>query len=214
MRLAFALLLALGAAASTPARAALSTSHLSTDADLFALAPSFDFVAEGRIGDRGGAATFELDLGPDTGAPIATDQYAWVSGQAEPFTLAYDPGLGLVTFTLGGRTLPFATPVGANEIFVRGRSANATTTIRVDQLVLDGEAVGDACLAAGSGGLDILRIEGGSLTDGFTLAGVATLSWSGTPPSQSQLAFQVKVGVATATPARAETWPRLKNLYR
>jgi len=49
--------------------AALTTSHLATDDALFALLPAFDFVAEGRIGDLGGAATFELDLGATTSAP-------------------------------------------------------------------------------------------------------------------------------------------------
>ncbi|MDD4858318.1 MAG: hypothetical protein PHD74_09475, partial [Candidatus Krumholzibacteria bacterium] len=61
---------------------ALVVKHLGTDAELLAIISDTVFVAEGRIGDLGGAATFELDLGKSTAAPSVTAQYAWTSGQA------------------------------------------------------------------------------------------------------------------------------------
>lgn len=195
------------------ATAALTVSHLASDADLFALSPTYAFIAEGRIGDGAGAATFELDLGPDTGTPATTVQYGWVSGAVEPFSLVYSVGLGLVTFELGGKTLTYAPLLGFNDVFVRTRAVEAGTSIVVTDLVLDGVAVGDLSSAMGDG-LDILRIQGGVLSDGFTLTGNATLSWTGARPSQSRLAFQIKVGDVRPTPTLPATLGSIKGLYR
>lgn len=208
-----AVALAVAAILPAAAGAALVTSHLGSDDELFALSPTFDFIAEGRIGDLGGAATFEVDLGPDTAHPYATAQYAWGSGVSEPFTLAYDPVAGNASFVLGGRALVFPTLLGANELFVRTRAINPGSAVSVTDLVLDGQAVGDLSQAVADG-LDILRIQGGTLVDGFVLTGTAVLSWTGAPPTQSRLAFQVKVGTSHATPAHAGSWGRVKALYR
>ena len=97
--------LAFVGAASGPARATLVTSHISSDAALLARAPVLTSVTEGRIGDQGNAATFEFDLCQETAHPAVQEQYGWVSGQPEPFTLSYDAGTHLVTFQLGGKTL-------------------------------------------------------------------------------------------------------------
>ena len=52
-------------------QAQITTSHIATDTELIAMLSDTMFVAEGRIGDRGGAATFELDVGqlPRIGRP-------------------------------------------------------------------------------------------------------------------------------------------------
>jgi len=192
--------------------AALSTSHLATDAELFALLPTFDFVAEGRIGDLGGAATFELDLGATTSAPAVMAQYAWQNAVVEPFTLVYDAGAAEARFTLGGHTLIYSTLLGADELFVRTRAIPAGSSVVVQDLVLDGDPVGDLSQASGDG-LDILRIEGGTLMDGFVLTGNAVLAWTGTPPSQSRLAFQIKVGKSDVVGVTPATWGRIKSLY-
>jgi hypothetical protein len=195
------------------AHAALTTSHLASDAELFDLTPTFDLIAEGRIGDRGGAATFELDIGPETSHPFITAQHPWQSGVLEPFTLAYDITLHEARFSLGGHTLIYPTPLGADELFVRTRAVNQGTSVLVQDLILDGEAVGDVSQAS-DGSLDILRIQGGLLTDGFVLTGNAVLTWTGTPPTQSRLAFQVKVGTTFTTPVTPSTWGKIKALYR
>jgi hypothetical protein len=193
--------------------AALSTSHLATDAELSALLPAFDFVAEGRIGDLGGAATFELDLGATTSAPFVMAQYAWQSAAVEPFTLVYDVGAAEALFTLGGHTLVYPTLLGADELFVRTRAIPAGSSVVVRDMVLDGDPVGDFSQAAGDG-LDILRIGGGALMDGFVLSGNAVLAWTGAPPTQSRLAFQIKVGQSTVVGVAPATWGRIKSLYR
>jgi hypothetical protein len=215
MRLAIAMIVFIAAAALfAPAAFCLTTQHLSTDAELLALVSDTLFVAEGRIGDLGGAATFELDLGQSTAAPSTTAQYGWVNGQTEPFTLAYDGTTGLVTFVLGGRTLTYMTPFPMfGDVFVRTRAVDAGRSIVVRDLVLDGEGVGDASSATGDG-LDILWISGAALSQGFTLTGTATLSWTGAPPTQSRLAFQIKVAKLAVIGVDGSSWGGIKSLYR
>jgi len=199
-----------------PVSAALVTSHIPDDATLTAYLTNIAFVAEGRIGDGAGAATFELDLGPDTAVPAVTKQYGWLSGQVEPFTLSYDAGLNQATFVLGGQTLQFTPVPGFTVVAVRTRAVNAASSILVGDLVLDGEALGDVSFADGdAGGLDILDIEGASLNDGFALTGTAVLTWAGAAPTQSRLAFQIKVGTPdSGTPVEQASWGRIKRLYR
>jgi hypothetical protein len=194
--------------------AEIVTSHLSSDADMLAAIENVAAVAEGRIGDRGGAATFELDLGDDTGNPATTAQHAWQSGAAEPFTLAYDAGMNVMSFTLAGKTLTYSPGLSFREMFVRTRAVDAGTSVEVYDLVINSEAVGDVSSATGAGGLDILAISGIDLYQGFTMTGVAVLTWSGTPPTQSRLAFQIKIGDAPTVPVDESTWGQIKSLFR
>lgn len=207
----------LGLALSSPAAGAIFTSHLASDQELLDLVPEehLAFVAEGRVGDLGGYATFELDLGQSTAAPDTTAQHAWQSGLAEAFVLSYDHASGVVSFALGGKTL-FYTPVrDFTEIFIRTRAVNDSTLVRVFDLVLNGEAVDDVSAATGPNGLDILRIQGPELSEGFTLTGKATLTWWAAPPTQSRLAFQIKL--ARPDPevsTQKTTWGRIKSFFQ
>jgi hypothetical protein len=196
------------------AAAALTTQHLATDAELLALISDTLFVAEGRIGDLGGAATFELDLGASTAAPSQTANYAWVGGRQEPFTLTYNNVTRVVTFSLGGHTLTYTTPyMDFGDMFVRTRAVNVGTSVVVNDLVLNGVGIGDQSSATGDG-LDILWISEHAIANGFTLTGVATLSWTGSPPTQSRLAFQIKVAKLAEVGVEGSTWGGIKSLYR
>jgi hypothetical protein len=199
---------------SAPSFAGIVTRHVATDAEMLYYIQNLAVVAEGRIGDRGGAATFELDLGDNTGSPATTAQYNWQSAQAEPFTLVYDNVSNVVTFSLGGRTLDYSPANSFKEFFVRTRAVEASTNVQVFDLVLNGENVGDVSSASGPDGLDILAVSGVDLYQGFTLTGVAVLSWGAAPPTQSRLAFQIKVGNAPTVPAEENTWGHIKGLYQ
>jgi len=207
-------LLLLGASAGT-GRADLVTSHL-TDQQMLQLMPESElsFTGEGRIGDRGGAATFELDLGRTTAAPSQTAQYDWRTGVAEPFSLSYDAFTNRVTYTLGGVTLTYQPDRFFNDVFVRTRATQGGSVAVVQDLVLEGMAVGDVSQAAGPDATDVLRISGGSLYDGFSLTGTAVLTWQAPAPTQSNLAFQIKVGAVPVNPIDEITWGRLKALYK
>ena len=209
--IAIALLIVL---AALPVSAGIVTRHVGTDAEMLSYIQTIAFVAEGRIGDRGGAATFELDLGDNTGNPATTAQYAWQSGVAEPFTISYNKITNVVTFTLGGRVLTYSPAVSFKEFFVRTRAVDANTSVQVYALVLNGVSVGDLSAATGPDDLDILAVSGVDLYQGFTLTGVAVLTWTGTPPTQSRLAFQIKVGNAPTVPSEESTWGKIKGLYQ
>ena len=201
-------------AVAVPAGAQLITQHLNTDADMLSVLSDTLFVGEGRIGDGWSAATFEIDLGGDTGNPATTAQYGWPNGTAVPWTLTYDHTTDLVTFTVDGIALSYTTPLGGfTDIFVRARAVNVDSEILVDDMVLDGEAVGDQSHAVGNG-LDILWINGGTVFNGFTMTGQTTMSWTGAMPSQSRLAFQLKIG--KLEPVRIisdKTWGNYKSMY-
>lgn len=178
------------------------------------------FVCAGRIGDLGGPATFELEIGPSTSAPAVTEQHAWGNDQGEPFTLVYDPAVPLATFTLAGRILRFSPAGDVNSIFVRARAADAGAFVHVDHLVLDGRPIEETASAHGPEALDILWIYDDRLADGFALSGIATLAWVEPPPGQSRLAFQIKVGEwfqgsgHPTTATEATSWGSVKALFR
>lgn len=180
-----------------------------TDAALTALLggagePNLSFVAEGRIGDGGGPATHELNIGISTGAPADTDQFAWASNQPIGFRLAYDGTTRQAEFAFGSGTpsVAFIVPSGPRasftDMFFRARSS-LTSSVLLSELALDGVAFGQNVSASG-GGLDFLRVADGALDDGFTLTGRATFAWTGTAPTNSNLAFQIKLGDAPPIP--------------
>ncbi len=197
------------------AAAQIETGHFGTDAEMLAVLSDTLFVAEGRIGDGGGAATFELDLGQSTAAPSTTAQYPWQSGVSEAFTLSYDPGTSTVSFTLGGRELTYVTDFSEfGVMFVRTRAVNDASSVVVNDLVLDGQPLGDPSSAAGPDALDILWVQGQDLSLGFSLSGTATLAWSDPAPTQSRLAFQIKVARQNVIGTKPGSWGRIKDIYR
>jgi hypothetical protein len=209
----FIALAALVATVAGSSAAGLTTSHIGSDAEMLLLLSDERFVGEGRIGDGWSAATFEIDLGGDSGSPATTAQYGWPNGTAVAWSLTYDHTTDLISFTVDGITLNYTTPLsGFTDIFVRARAINAGSGIVVDNLVLDGKNVGDNSSATGDG-LDILWVSGGELSDGFTVSGHATMSWTGDPPTQSRLAFQIKVGTLNTVDIRQTTWGALKAIY-
>jgi hypothetical protein len=212
----FAIYLLFAVLAAAAAQADPVTEHLDNDAELVAALTDTLFVAEGRGGDGAGVATFELDLGPDSGAPAATAQYGWVSGQPEPFSITYDAGNGDIEFTLGGEVLSYSTPYPEfGDMFIRTRAVDDGSAVVVDDLVLDGFAIMDQSSAASpGGGLDILWIKQAELSDGFTLTGTATLTWTDTLPGQSRLAFQVKTARLGAVDNATASWGSWKASFR
>jgi len=195
------------------AEAEIVTEHVATDAEMLGYISDTLFVAEGRIGDLGGYATFELDVGSDTGAPSQTENYAWQNGMIEPFTVSYDPLSSIVTFSLGGKTLSFTTPYfDFDQIFVRTRAVNPASSVEIKDIVLNGAAINDLSYADGNTGLDILWIKGADLNGGFVFQANAVLSWEGTAPTQSRLAFQVKVGKIGIVAGEDFSWGAIKNL--
>jgi hypothetical protein len=217
MKLAKVVLLVAMVALALPAaaRAQLGVEYFSRDDVLATVLSDSIFVAEGRIGDRGGAATFELDLGQSTAAPAVTAQHDWQSGVAYPFTLSYDIFTSTATFTLGGNTLTYVSTYNVfDAIFIRTRAIPPATFVGVYDLVLDGIPVPGASVETGPDGLKIMQIYGAPLQDGFTLTGTAKMSWGSTLPVNSQLAFQIKVANMLVVETEAQSWGQVKALFQ
>ncbi len=177
------------------ANAALVTGNLPTDAAFNALELPEVAVAEGRIGNNALSGTHELTIGQDTGAPAQTAQFVWGNGVAQPFTLSYDAGNDAIQFQVGNNTLNYTVADAINGIYIRTRATNLGTGITVDNFTLNGDPIPGASSTVGNGA-DYFFITGNQLLNGFTLTGDATLSWENLP-SQSQLAFQIKLTIPT-----------------
>lgn len=178
---------------------AVTLTRLSSDSEMNELLGDIAFVAEGRIGDRGGFATHELNLHEsDPGDPQVTDQFDWLSGIPEPFELVYDAASSLVNFTVGDRTLTQAYDNPFSDFFLRTRATQAGSSMLLGNLQLDGvDLDGESYAIADTGGLDILRIS--DVTGSFQLLGESIMTWQERPPVQSELAFQIKVSEVTGT---------------
>jgi hypothetical protein len=173
------------------------------------------FAAEGRIG---GTPTYELDI--HRVSPFAvfspTQNFAWVNGQPTSFTVTYAPaatGINRFVFVMGTgagqQTLrfdpqnppsgaAFTQPADGFYIFTRATNTNAgyTASIRVNNLVLNGQLVNDQAFVplGGPAEVDNLIIRTPGLSAGFVLTGNVTMSWVGTTPAQSNINFGVKMG--------------------
>ncbi|MGP1347741.1 MAG: choice-of-anchor W domain-containing protein [Phycisphaerales bacterium] len=179
------------------ASAGLFTGHIDTDAQFNALGLIENAVAEGRIGNNALNGTHELDLGPDTGAPAQTAQHVWGNGVDTPFSLTFAPGSGIITFALGGKTLNYGTVSEITGIYIRTRATQPGTSVSISNLILNADPIAGASSADGSAdGTDYFFITGNQLLSGFTLTGDANLAW-GTLPTNSNLAFQIKLTVPT-----------------
>ena len=194
---------------------ALVTTHYATDQEMLDIMAEPHFVAESRIGNNALNGDIEIDLGQTTSAPDEIAHLVWPNGAPVAFTLSHD-GAGTATFTLGGESLVYDPVGGFTDVWVRARAVDAGTSIRVADLHLDGEAVLDESTALGDGsGLDILRIRGAELGDGFVLTGTATLTWTAPPPQHSRLSFQLKIGSPDNTVhVDPRTWGEVKATFR
>jgi hypothetical protein len=164
-------------------------------------------VGEWRIGDRGGSATHELKVGTNTGTPSAFNdaQFPWVSGESVDFSLTYD-GTN-ATATLGTSSVSFAVaaPSSFDALLIRTATPGTETSVVLSNLELV-STLGGTLLSNGSitNDWDSDQVDGdrlikwlgvskaGDLASGFSLTGDVTLSWTGSAPTQSNLAFQVK----------------------
>lgn len=179
---------------------------IANDATLNALLPDTNtsWVAEGRIGDLGGAATFELDAGQSTAAPADTAQFAWSNNQPVDFTLSFDQGTNVLSFDVMGTSVSFSPSAAFDDLYIRTAAIRDISTVSLDGMLVDGSDAIPQVISSGPNDRDIIRVQNAGLADGFTLTGTATLAWDpSNVPVNSQLAFQFKAGITVPTPASA-----------
>ncbi|XWK90837.1 MAG: choice-of-anchor W domain-containing protein [Phormidium sp.] len=151
------------------------------------------FVAESRIGNNGFGGNNEREFGinTDTGANVAFGDRIWENGGLVDFTLQYTGSL--VNYIVGDRLLSSSAFTGpVTDIFFRTRAAN-NSTMALSDLLFNGQAISNL-LSSGLGSTDVDYLQISNITTPFTLTGKSLMSWTGTAPSRSNLAYQIKVG--------------------
>ncbi|WP_254565892.1 choice-of-anchor W domain-containing protein [Oscillatoria sp. HE19RPO] len=192
--------------ASFPAVAgAFGISFVNDDNDFNALNPNLAFVAEGRIGNNAMNGTHELNFHGINHSTATSDQanYVWTSGLPTLFKLMYDATTRNISYQVGNTVLnSIANNNAVSDIFIRARATVSESSIAIANLVFNGNPLSQSLAIAGtsnwSDSMEYLRISG--VTDSFTLEGTSIMSWGDTRPSNSNLAYQIKVGNAEAVP--------------
>jgi len=173
------------------------------------------FVAENRFGDRGGYAEKEFKLFDHNGSNAETN-FNWINNSKYDFTLEYKESNWVYSLfeyetenLLASVTNTFTNPF--NNIFIRTR-AEKGTSMTIDNLFLNGLAVGDSSSASdvtGDFAVDYLRIllDEDEASQPFLLSGTSTMSWGENPGTlRSALASQVKVvNIPGSTPEPVAT---------
>jgi hypothetical protein len=182
------------------------------------------FVAEGRIGNNGVGGNGERELGINrdvraavgAGLPVAKGDLTWGNGKLWDFSLEYTGSK--VTYkvfdanqTFQLMTQEFSGPV--TDIFFRtaARQDNIVSTtdpsknnknnkVTLSDLFLNGIALGSLSSSGTATSRDVDYLHIGNISSGFTLTGKTAFSWTGKAPTNSNLAFQIKVGTSKTVP--------------
>ncbi|HEY3567329.1 MAG TPA: choice-of-anchor W domain-containing protein [Thermoanaerobaculia bacterium] len=182
-------------AGAAGAKAELLLTHLRGEARAVKVAQAnggaIRFAAEARLANAGGWSLGARRLPGDP--PTSTAPFDWPNGTPIPFVLAYD-GRRTVSLTLfqGDRrsavTYQSDKLGDCDELFLSAVAAGPDNGASLAGLKLGDLPVKNAPAAGNpSGEQDVLRIQGGNLTHGFTLTGAITLSWGSARPSGSDL---------------------------
>ena len=151
------------------------------------------FVAEGRIGNNSlNNAERELGINDKAGTPVQSAQFVWENGTDYNFTLEYTGST--VNYNVGG-TLLSSTAFSdlIDTIYIRTKeTANSNLRLTLNGL----NAVSDPS-DNDSDDVDYLLIE--DISAPFTLTGTVNVSWTGTPPNRSNLAYQI-IGTSQPVP--------------
>lgn len=174
---------------------------LPSNTNLNDLIASEYFVGEGRIGDLGGNATFEMDVGPTTAAPADTANFPWVNGTAAVFDFDWDGATASLTFD--GTTVSYQPGPGSfDAIIVRAFAQRDGSSVNLSSFQADGMPYAPGVFAEGPNGTALLQIT--DIGTPFSITGGATLVWDNQDvPRNSQLAFQFKVVTLVPAPGSA-----------
>ncbi|SRR5579883_152931 len=164
------------------------------------------FVAEGRIGNNSlSDAERELGINRDSrdpllpGQPVTSGEFVWGNGKEEDFTLDYTGST--VNYTVGNQTLSttaFSGPV--SDIFFRTFAVDNSTAKLSDLVFSDLQnpnskfTIGDLSSSGASNNPATNYLHISDISAPFEITGKVSLSWTGTQPTRSNLAYQIKVG--------------------
>ncbi len=174
------------------------------------------FGYEGRIG---GTTTYEYNLNGRNANNafqfgLVSGEYVWQNNVNVPFTLTYSGDTTRqVTWTIASQpTLTITANAGnINRFLVRTRAGGGNTTeVRFSSLTDTATnqvftAPGTAlALSQGAGTVvDYLSVTGFDFTRAFSMQGTARMAWTGTKPTGSGNAFEIKGMQASIVPEPA-----------
>lgn len=168
-------------------------------------------VAEGRIGNALTTGTWETALWQQggVGTPKAQGQFNVTNGTTQTFSLTWN-GVDTVTYSVGATTISWNQVAGDfTDIFIRTRSATDSTVL-LSSLGIDlnsdssFEWTGGSLASSGNGNVNYLHISNmGAAFPAFTLSGAQNFSWTGAQPTNSALAYQIKLSNVVPAPGAA-----------
>lgn len=144
----------------------------------------------------------ELAIGSTTSSFSDTDHFNWTSGTPAIFKMWHlgdEVHFKLITdtqFVYVTKSVDCANGE-CNDILIRAQTGGEGT-IRLSSMSLNGLPIAEEILIASDGSAESIHLSGLSLDRGFTLTGLVTLTWTGTP-SADALSFDVSVGSACPT---------------
>lgn len=155
-----------------------------------------DYVAESRIGDGAGAATYELALKePSVVKPIKDKGFNWENKKTYDFELKSENGK--VTYKVGGTELSSFDLVDMspnNTVYIRAFAGPENTKVKLTNITVDGNTYGGHFMANGDNNQrEYLKVT--DINGDFTITGQSIFAWSDTDrPRNSNVAYQFKVG--------------------
>jgi hypothetical protein len=169
------------------------------------------FVAEFRIGDNSVDNQVQRELGINTplipdindnligGEPLVSDNRIWRNSEPVNFSLNYTGNE--VEFNVGeneNQLTSNAFSGDVNTIYIRNRSEE-NSSVALTNLMFNNLQIDDL-FSEGTNSEDIDYLKISDFQEPFLLTGNITFSWEGTtPPRNSQLASQIKVGNTPVT---------------
>lgn len=141
----------------------------------------------------GGSNTWEVGIQSPPGHPVSTRDVVWGNATPTAFTFGFD-GTEL-SLTTGGvtSTATISDLGGVQSMFIRTRGLQKDT-VTLSGMTLNGHAIPDlAPRGAGGGNAGYLQVSGIDWSANWTLAGLATFSWAGNMPNQSNLNVTFKL---------------------
>jgi len=173
-----------------------------SDAEVAALAFETKLLARAQYGDdstrRTPAPVYpELAIGASASSFSASDHFDWTSGSPVTFQLAHvgnEVQFKLITdtqFVTVRRSIDCDNGE-CDDVLLRAQTGGEGT-IRLSSLSLNGLPIAGDLEIDADGSAESMLLTGLSLSQGFTLSGIVTMTWTDTP-SPDQLRFDVAVG--------------------
>lgn len=144
----------------------------------------------------------ELAIGSTTSSFSDTDHFNWTSGSPALFKMWHlgdQVHFKLITdtqFVYVTKNIDCANGE-CDDILIRAQTGGEGT-IRLSSMNLNGLPIADVIEIASDGSAQSIHLSGLSLDRGFTLTGLVTLTWTGSPTADA-LRFDVSVGSACPT---------------